>query len=226
MIRFPGKQILKYFLKKMKWGKRCKFNRSSNISFDSKFEGMNYVYSNTTFQGEMGLGSYIAHNCEFYGKIGRFCSVAPHVEVVVGTHPYTYPYVTTSPYFFSSLKQNGFALYDRSLVEEFRFADEEKKFPVVVGNDCWIGQGVKIISGVTIADGVMILAGAVVTKDVPPYAIVGGVPAKVLRYRYSPESITKLLEIKWWNKDLIWLKANKECLIDIEKLLKFTNFNQ
>lgn len=225
MTKFPGKQIARYFIGRLKWGCHCRFDLSTRVSLDSEFEGMNKIYHHSVFRGKMGFGSYIAHDCDFWGKLGRFCSVAPRVEVVTGTHPYTYPFVSTSPFFFSPLKQNGYALYSKPQFQEERFADEEKRYPVVVGNDCWIGQSAKIISGVTIGDGAMILAGAVVTKDVPPYAIVGGVPAKVLRYRYDPETIAMLLEIKWWNKDLSWLKKNKECMLNMIKLKELTLVN-
>ena len=184
----------------------------------SYFEGLNAIYSNSEFDGYLGLGSYISNNCNIYGKIGKFCSIAPYVKVITGTHPYTYPFTTTSPYFFSNLKQNGKSLYDKSIFEEFKYAKDN--YPIIVGNDCWIGYGAKIISGIKINNGAVILAGAVVTKDVPAYAIVGGVPAKIIRYRYDEETINFLLEIKWWNKDITWLIANKELLIDIEKFKK------
>ena len=102
--------------------------------------------------------------------------------------------------------------------EEFSYADEDKKFQVIIGNDCWINANVTIISGVTIGDGAVVLAGAVVTKNVPPYSIVGGVPAKILKYRYSEEDIKFLLKTQWWNKEDFWLKQNSFLLTNIEKL--------
>ena len=73
---------------------------------------------------------------------------------------------------------------------------------VINGNDVWIGLNVIVQRGITIGDGTIIGSGSVVTKDVPPYAIVGGIPAKIIRYRFSPEIIARLLDLKWWKLDL------------------------
>ena len=83
----------------------------------------------------------------------------------------------------------------------------------------WIGSGAYIKSGVRIGDGAVIGAGAVVTKDVEPYAIVGGIPAKVIRYRFSREQIEALLNIKWWNKDDKWLEENGKFFVDIQQFI-------
>jgi acetyltransferase-like isoleucine patch superfamily enzyme len=77
--------------------------------------------------------------------------------------------------------------------------DSSSKGPVIIGNDVWVGYGSIILSGVKIGDGAIIGAGSIVTQDVPPYAIVGGNPARLIRYRFSQDKIAKLLEIAWWN---------------------------
>ena len=90
---------------------------------------------------------------------------------------------------------------------------------IKIGNDCWIGQSVFIAGGITINDGAVVLAGAVVVKDVPPYAIVGGVPAKIIGYRYEQEIIKDLLDSKWWNMPIGWLKTHYELFSDMDSFL-------
>lgn len=204
---------------------KCRFYFSSNISLKSTVEGMNSIDRYSLFYGHLGIGSYIGKHCTIYGNIGRFCSIADYVTIVIGVHPYTYPYATTSPFFFSNGKQNGHSLYKKSIFEEYRYSDKEKKIPVIIGHDCWIGYGAKIIAGINIGNGAIILAGAVVTKDVPAYAIVGGVPAQIIKYRYDRDTIELLEKFEWWNKDIEWLKSHKNLLIDIELLKQYQNEN-
>ena len=84
--------------------------------------------------------------------------------------------------------------------------------PIKIGNDVWVGARAIILDGVTIGDGAIVGAGAVVAKDVPAYAVVGGVPAKVLRYRFEQAEIDLLEQLKWWNKDIDWLRKNCELM--------------
>lgn len=212
------KNIVKYLYHKVKNGRRVSFTASSVIGIHSTFEGCNKIYPHTAFNGYMGWGTYIAKHSHVEGKIGRFTSIGPYCQVVMGIHPYTYPFVSTSPMFFSLAKQTGYTFAQKQCIDEFRYAEE--KYPVVIGNDCWIGRRVTIISGVTIHDGAVVLAGAVVTKDVPPYAIVGGVPAKIIKYRYDMNTIDFLLKFKWWERSIDWLKKNWMLLCDIESLKK------
>lgn len=212
MIRF-----IKFLILKIKLHTKVKFDFSNRIAFDSGFEGANKLCKNVSFSGKMGYGSYIAENSVIQGEVGRFTSIAPNVVCDPGTHPYTYPYVSTCPLFFSNRRQNGIAWVDEVKFPELRYVNHTSN-AVKIGNDCWLGQNVFIVGGVTIGDGAVVLAGAVVTKDVPPYAVVGCVPAKIIRYRYSDADIAFLLNVRWWDKDIEWLKKNKEAFLDFSKL--------
>jgi acetyltransferase-like isoleucine patch superfamily enzyme len=117
--------------------------------------------------------------------VGDFCMFAPNSTVLLGgEHNVDRP--------------TCFPLSNRVLHVE-NDMDSVSKGPVVIGNDVWVGVGAIILSGVTVGDGAIIAAGSVVTHDVPPYAIVGGIPAKVIRFRFSEQQIKKLLDISWWN---------------------------
>ncbi len=204
------KKILKYILLRIKYRHKVQFYISSNIGWKSTFEGANRVNENSSFTGNMGYGSYIGSNSIIAGNIGRFTSIAPEVCTNLGIHPQTSPFITTCPMFYSlSAKQSGKTFAKKQMFNEL-------KKPISIGNDCWINQRVFICGGVNIGDGAIILAGAVVTKDVPPYAIVGGVPAKILKYRYDENTIQFLLNIKWWDKPIQWLEDNWELFSNIE----------
>lgn len=205
------KHIIKNILIGIKFRDKLKFSFSCDVSLKSDFEGANKIYPHTLFCGSMGYGSYISQYCEIHANIGRFTSIAPYVRTNTGIHPIGWPFATTSPMFFSTQEQTGITFADRMMFDEF-------KKPTEIGNDVWVGENVFFAGGLTIGDGAVVLAGAVVTKDVPPYAIVGGVPAKVIRYRYDEETIRFLLDLKWWNKDVEWLRENWELLCDIDKL--------
>ena len=164
--------------------------------FHTKFEGNNVIGTESFFLGSIGFGSYIGKRCEINAKIGRYCSISDYVRVLAGSHP-TERYVSTHPAFYSVKQQAGFSYVDKNNYDELFYAEGENY--VVIGNDVWIGSGVLIMSGVTIGNGAVIAAGAVVTKDVAPYTIVGGVPAKYIKQRFKDDDISKLENIRWWD---------------------------
>ena len=139
---------------------------------------------------ELGDYSYIAKNSTVNNcKIGKFCSIGPNFCCGLGIHPTNG--LSTAPMFYSTAKQNGISLCEDNKIEESK--------RTTIGNDVFIGANVTILDGVTIADGAVIGAGAVVTKDIPPYAVAVGVPAKVVKYRFDEDTIKNLLEQQWWN---------------------------
>jgi virginiamycin A acetyltransferase len=120
------------------------------------------------------------------GTIGRFCSIGYYCQI--GMHAHPVDFASTSPY-----------TYGRKNVFGRPCAWNELTRPPEIGNDVWIGSMAQILQGVVIGDGAIVAAGAVVTKNVPPYAIVGGIPAKVLKYRFDQGRIDGLLQLRWWD---------------------------
>lgn len=123
--------------------------------------------------------------------IGKFCSIACGARFILNSANHTLKSLSTYPFplFFEEWE------LDRKNVAR----SWDNKGDIVIGNDVWIGYEAIILSGVTIGDGAIIASRAVVTKDVPPYTIVGGVPAKAIRKRFSEQTISHLLKIKWWD---------------------------
>ena len=212
------KKTIKRMLCKARFGRKVILGKGCNISLHSFFEGNNKVSENASFSGSMGYGSYIGGNSHINAKIGRYCSIAYNVMVVSGNHPSS-GFVSTHPAFFSIAKQSGFTYVSQNLFDEHHYADAEKH-QVVIGNDVWIGANALILAGVHIGDGAIIGAGAVVTKDVAPYTIVGGAPAKVIRKRFTDSQIAFLEEFKWWNKDKEWIAKNSNTFCDIDVFMR------
>lgn len=214
------KLIIQSFKNKIKYRKEIKCGRGVKLYGPCSFEGKNYIDSHVRLKNvTMGLASYVGRNTMFTNvRIGRYCSIGPNVTVIVGKHP-TNDFVSTHPLFYSLTPPAG-----ESYVSKQKFCEKaligEDNVHCIIGNDVWIGDGVSILEGITVGNGAIIAANAMVVKDVPPYAIIGGNPAKLIRYRFSEEQIQKLENLQWWNKGEGWIKNNAELFSNVEAFLK------
>jgi virginiamycin A acetyltransferase len=130
-------------------------------------------------------------------KIGNFCSISSGLKFTFyGRH--NNQWVSTYPFyaFYKKWKcDNGKTVYNSGVIDDSRF----QSAPIVIENDVWIASNVTVKEDVNIGNGAVVAMESIVTKDVPPYAIVGGNPAKIIKYRFSEEQIRELLKISWWN---------------------------
>lgn len=199
--------------------KGCSFHAESYFNSETVFEGCNLLAEGATLTDSViGYASYLAKGAEF-GKvsIGKYCAIGPGARNVLGAHP-AHQFVSVHPCFYSVMKQCGFTYVEEQQFEEYAYADEARIYMNVIGNDVWIGQGAMLLQGVTVGDGAIIAAGALCNKDIPPYAIVGGVPAKVIGWRFDAKEREFLLHLKWWEKSEDWIRNHAEYFRDINLL--------
>lgn len=183
--------------------------------FDDTIIGQ-IVYENNRKRYNLGKHSYIGSNVVIWNEkttIGKYCSIAN--DVSVGAHKHPIHTLSSSPFVYQERPSHiGKGLeIQNPLIHLFDIAQKK----VTIGNDVWIRIKATIMPDITIGDGAVIGANAVVTKDVPPYAVVVGVPAKVIKYRFDEDTIKDLLELKWWNYPESFIKTLpfediKECI--------------
>ena len=179
---------------------RCTFQGRVNLAANVKLRNCS-----------IGANTYISNNSQLINcDIGRYCSIGPEVLAGLGLHP-SKTFVSTHPAFFSPKNASPV-----SYVDDQKFVEHKR---IKIGNDVWIGARVYLIDGINIGDGAILAAGAVVTGDVEPFSIVGGVPAKEIRKRFSEEQIKFLLDLRWWDMGEEWIEAKAHLFDDINKLM-------
>lgn len=168
-------------------GKYCSFGPNSKIS-----------------TSKIGKYTYFAGDCQVSNtEIGSFCSIGPGFRSGLGKHPTDT--ICTSPIFYSTLGQLPVKWATQSY-----YCELER---VIIKDNVWIGANVVVLDGVEIGEGAVCAAGAVITRNVPAYAIVGGVPARVIKYRFQPDVIEKLLMLNLFSENEVWMKENMIGLI-------------
>lgn len=185
------------------WFKNLFNGNISNLSLvyeDCKIAPKGVVYLQSRLSGvTLGDYSYIGRGTIIHNtSIGKFCSISDFC--VIGLPGHKIDIISSSP-IFSEVKNGTKSSWVKSDLPQ-------EPVNIKIGNDVWIGYRAIIPSNVTIGDGAVIAAGAVVVKDVPPYAIVGGVPAKIIKYRFSQDVIDYLLELRYWDKKDEEIKKN------------------
>ena len=162
----------------------------------------------------LSLGEEAATNI----LIGRYTSIAGNFTVIAGLNHIYKNAVTTYP--FEAL-HNEFVSYGKTyLVNEINHSRRsDNHYQIIIGNDVWIGQGSTVIGGVKIGSGAIIGSNSMVAKDIPPYSIAVGNPARVVKYRFDEETIKKFMAVKWWNWDIDKICANVHKMYDVEKFL-------
>ncbi|MEH6387213.1 MULTISPECIES: CatB-related O-acetyltransferase [Pseudomonas] len=185
---------LEWFLRKRKLKKEIPGFSASVSSFassDVTFAEHVRLWGGTSVSNaRIGRFTYLAGTKTANITIGSFCSIGPGTRLGgMGDHP-TYM-ISTHPVFYSTLKQSGTTFTDVDYFDELKQTH--------IGHDVWVGANAVVLDGVRVGNGAIIAAGAVVTSDVPAYAIVGGTPAKVIKFRFTDTEIARLEYLKWWN---------------------------
>lgn len=163
------------------------FGHNININ-KSNFSGDNIINDNCSINNStIGYKTYVSRNCRILNAtVGKFCSIAKEVIIGLPKHPVD-EFISSHPFIYKNYIDFN---------HEFRF----NEFPFTeIGNDVWIGERSIIVGDIKIGDGAIIAAGSVVTKEVAPYSIVGGVPAKLIRYRFSTNIVNDLKKMNWWD---------------------------
>lgn len=184
--------IKKIFFWKNTTPPKISIKKGSYVNSKCIFEGENSIAENSKISNcYLGKYTYIGNRCLFRDtKFGKYYSVGNDIKIVLGDHP---------TYFISTFPK----IYEAS--PSFSHSDK-KKYILNIENDVWIGDNALLFPNITIHTGAIIGAGALVNKDVPPYAVVAGVPARIIKFRFDEQTIKTLLKSKWWEHSLEDLK--------------------
>jgi acetyltransferase-like isoleucine patch superfamily enzyme len=189
----------------------CIIGREVFVDSLSSLGKFNVFFDNVSIvDSRIGDHSYFQKNAMITASnIGKYCSIAGNTAIGLPQHEIDL--VSSHPVFY---------LKNTPLARKYCRSDHGKvQQRVDIGNDVWVGYGAMIMSGVTVGTGAIIGAGSIVTKDVPPYAIVVGAPARLLRYRFDEGLINRLLASKWWEMSDNWLEAHVDQFLDPIRLL-------
>jgi acetyltransferase-like isoleucine patch superfamily enzyme len=199
----------------------------SFIGFKKKngFEDFLTIRKNVEIHGKVKIGAFTLINrytviTGLVKKIGRFTSIGPNVYIGPANHNYNQTSSRGLPAVASFLELQ----LDNDLKERIKKEKAEVHKPTNIGHDVWLGGHSIILNGVNIGDGAVVAAHSVVTKDVPPYAIVAGIPAKIIKYRFDKDTIQKLIEIDFYNKPLEeinkLIRNNPKIMVDKEEFIE------
>lgn len=170
-----------------------------------------------SYVGDMEIGYFLDNLNTPHILIGRFCSLSKKIYFLIGGN-HSYKNVSSFPFDVPDVLQKIF-VDNKAAVKPLPYSKRPNHFQVIVGHDVWIGYGVTVMGGVKIGNGAVIGANAVVAKDVPPYAIAVGNPARVVKYRFDAETVKKFLAVKWWNWSREKIVDNLPLMDDVEKFL-------
>lgn len=191
--------------------KILKKSRGKSVSSSSIVCATSKIESGSSFiNSSLGRNSFCGYDCNIINtEIGSFCSIASNVTIGGLAHPMHF--VSTSPVFLS---------HKDSVKNKFARHDYLPVIKTIIGHDVWIGDGVFVKAGVSVGTGAVLGMGAVVTKNVDPYTVVAGNPAKIIKKRFDNKIIQSLLETEWWNKDDVELSKLGPYINDPEEFIK------